>query len=157
MHIAVYIGLVLLTAACTSRPVTSEEKAVGLALISKAHDPEYGLEMARRAQAAFPEASAEVRAAQQLGGEVKIPELVHSVKPKYPFGQRLKGGQGLVFVALVVETDGSVSEVRDLTGVAPVFAQAAIEAVKEFKFRPGTVGGKPVRFVNVLPVVFQLQ
>ncbi|MEQ1734493.1 MAG: energy transducer TonB [Bacteroidia bacterium] len=64
-----------------------------------------------------------------------------------------------VFLTFVVETDGSISNVKLLGGVkgAPDLAQEAMRVVKAMpNWKPGKQNGKPVRVQFNLPVAFSL-
>lgn len=63
--------------------------------------------------------------------------------------------QGRVVLQFVVETDGSVGEVKVVRSVAPEYDREAIRVVKSLpKFTPGRQNGQPVRVWYTLPVGF---
>ncbi|MDP9360801.1 MAG: energy transducer TonB [Acidobacteriota bacterium] len=59
-------------------------------------------------------------------------------------------GESLVTVEVVIDVDGIVRQPRIVQSPAPSVAYAALEAIRQWRFRPGTMDGKPV------PVVFNL-
>jgi TonB family protein len=73
------------------------------------------------------------------------------VAPTYPPMARQLGMQGDVEVEARITEDGSVESVKPLTG-NPVLLNAAVAAMKQWKFTPFTNEGKAVK--AVAPVVF---
>ncbi len=77
---------------------------------------------------------------------------------KYPDIAAENGIQGRVFVAFVVEPDGSVSNVRVVRGVDPALDREAVRVVESSpKWTPGKQRGKPVRVSFTFPIIFVLQ
>jgi protein TonB len=75
----------------------------------------------------------------------------------YPKDAKEKGIQGTVYIQFIVETNGSVSNVRILRGLYPSCDQAAIDVVsKSPKWKPGENNGKPVRIKKTVKIIFQL-
>lgn len=76
----------------------------------------------------------------------------------YPSEEKERGHQGTVVVSLIVERDGSISEVRVEESVCPTLSHEAAEVVRGMPaWEPGTIGGVPVRVRLTLPVTFALQ
>jgi protein TonB len=86
------------------------------------------------------------------------PRPLVKVAPFYPLSARAKGIEGKVELVLVVQTDGSVSDI-EVTDSFPgnVFVQAALRAVRQWRFKPGTKDGQPVATRVRLPLRFQLE
>lgn len=85
------------------------------------------------------------------------PEPIGRLRVSYPEVARLAGATGSARVEAWVEADGRVSRVEVLEhhgGVA--FAQAAKEALRQTRFKPGLRGGVPVACSVVVPVTFTL-
>lgn len=79
-----------------------------------------------------------------------VPELVTQVQPVYPAEAVGRHVHGDVAMDVTLNDDGTVKEVEVIEG-DPVLAVAATDAVKQWKYRPLAVGGKPVnKFVVVL-------
>ena len=77
---------------------------------------------------------------------------------KYPSLAKETGIQGRVFVAFVIETDGSISDVQVLRGIGGGCDQEAIRVVQNMpKWIPGKQRGIPVRVRFNLPIKFTLQ
>jgi periplasmic protein TonB len=85
------------------------------------------------------------------------PQLLDAPSPTYPSSARRRGAEGLVLLRARVGSDGRVLEsVLARTSGSSDLDRAAVEAVRSFRFRPGTRGTEPVEaWVNV-PVRFQL-
>jgi TonB family protein len=80
--------------------------------------------------------------------------LVHRVPPKYPVEARARGAQGTIVLKTVVDGDGKVANLRLVEGNAFLSA-AAIEAVKQWRYRPYVRDGKAQPFQTVVIVDFQ--
>jgi len=82
--------------------------------------------------------------------------LAHSVSPKYPAEARSGGaqGQGTVVLKAVVDQNGKVGGLRLVEG-NPILATAAIEAVKQWRYRPYVRDGKAQPFQTIVIVDFE--
>jgi TonB family protein len=80
--------------------------------------------------------------------------LVHSVPPKYPVEAHSGEAQGTVVLKEVVDENGKVEGVRLVEGNATL-ATAAIQAVKQWRYRPYVRDGKAQPFQTVVIVDFQ--
>ena len=86
----------------------------------------------------------------RVGGAVRAPRKIVDVKPIYPEGARAVQAGGAVILVVIIATDGSVSSARVVRSM-PVFDQAAIDAVTQWKFEPTMLNGVPVEVeMNVL-------
>ena len=80
-------------------------------------------------------------------GEVdELPELTEELHPRYPEELRRAGMSGLVVVQYVVRSDGRVDRqtVRVLASSHQAFARAALEALRDSRFKPARRGRRPV-------------
>ncbi len=76
---------------------------------------------------------------------------------KYPAEAAKKKVQGRVFVQFVVEKDGTITQAEVKRSPNDLLSEEALRVVKLMpKWTPGKVGGKPVRSVFNLPVIFRL-
>jgi periplasmic protein TonB len=62
-----------------------------------------------------------------------------------------------VIVEAIIDKDGKVTNVRVLKGLPMGLDQAAVDAVKNWRFRPATLNGRPVSVYYSLTVNFRLQ
>jgi protein TonB len=63
--------------------------------------------------------------------------------------------EGKVMLLIAVKSNGSVGEVKVQSG-NPALAQAAVEAVKRWKFEPAIYDGRPIAVWLPYPFVFRL-
>lgn len=75
----------------------------------------------------------------------------------YPEIAKRAGVQGRVFVKAFVNEIGDVNKVELIRGIGAGCDEAAMEAVKGTKFKPGKQRGKPVKVQVTVPVLFKLQ
>jgi len=75
----------------------------------------------------------------------RAPEVTARVNPEYPYSARERGIEGYVAVKVLVGKDGAVRQVNILKSKPKgVFDQAVRQAVPNWRFQPGEVGGEPV-------------
>lgn len=76
------------------------------------------------------------------GPDVVPPKVLRPVLAPYPLEAREAGVQGKVLLLLSVDQKGHVTRVRLLRGLGHGLDEAAVEAVRQFTFSPGTVDGR---------------
>lgn len=81
--------------------------------------------------------------------------LVKRVSPEYPLQARLGRIQGAVFLHVIISKTGDVATVGLISG-HPSLAPAAIDAVKQWKYKPYLLDGKPVEVDAQVQVNFAL-
>ncbi|MGB7295851.1 MAG: TonB family protein [Candidatus Aminicenantales bacterium] len=89
-------------------------------------------------------------------GEVLIPRLIKKVDPVYPEAARKAGIQGLVLLEATTDEKGNIAAVRVLKSI-PELDGAAIDALKQWKYDPVIVEGKPKGVVFTVTIQFRLQ
>jgi protein TonB len=62
-----------------------------------------------------------------------------------------------VIVETIIDGNGNVTDVRVLKGLPMGLDASAIDAVKKWKFKPGTLNGQPVPVIFTLTVNFTVQ
>jgi len=92
-----------------------------------------------------------------VGGDVKAPERIFSPQPAYTEIARKARIQGVVIVQAIIDKQGNVTNVKVLKGLPMGLEQAAVDAIKQWKFKPATLNGKPVTVYYNLTVNFKLQ
>jgi protein TonB len=90
-----------------------------------------------------------------VGGRVKEPALLTRVLPQYPPVARQSHTQGDVAVQIVVDKAGNVVDARAISG-PPVLRQAAIDAVRRWKYEPSTLEGQAISVQMLVTLRFQL-
>jgi TonB family protein len=88
-------------------------------------------------------------------GVEEKPVLLKQSPPRYPAAAQQAGIGGKVFLSFVVDTLGTVTDIRVLRG-PEVFRQAAVDALSSFLFRPAQREGRPVAARLSMPVTFTL-
>jgi protein TonB len=81
--------------------------------------------------------------------------LVRKVQPNYPPLARQARIQGNVVLTAEISKDGSIENLRLVSG-HPMLAPAAIEAVKQWKYKPYFLNGEPVEVETQVTVIFSL-
>ena len=89
----------------------------------------------------------------RIGGQVKAPTRVKYVAPIYPEGARAANVSGIVIIEATVGKDGSVTEAHVIRSIAQL-DQAALDAVKQWKYTPTTLNGAPVPVIMTVTVNF---
>jgi protein TonB len=87
--------------------------------------------------------------------EIK-PQVIKRVEPKYPEIARKAGIEGKVFVKVLVDTLGNVATVEILKSTNPIFVEPAVNAAKQWKFKPGYQRDRPVRVWVAIPFIFKI-
>ncbi|MEO6258989.1 MAG: TonB family protein [Thermoanaerobaculia bacterium] len=92
----------------------------------------------------------------RVGGDVKAPTIVNKVEPVYPEVARKARISGIVIVECTINKNGDVTDVHVLKPLPFGLDQAAADAVRRWKFKPGTLNGQPVDVLFNLTVNFKL-
>jgi TonB family protein len=90
----------------------------------------------------------------QVPAEVMQKLLVHRVEPVYPPEARKDNVQGIIALDIVVSEDGSVISMKPLNG-PDVLANAAMDALRWWKFDPYRVNGEPTAVSTTVAVEFK--
>ena len=91
----------------------------------------------------------------EVSPEVAAASLLHRVEPDYPEEARSRQIQGPVVLQVRAAGDGSVQQV-DLVSGQPLLANAAIAAVKQWRFKPHMVQGQPAAMQMKVTLNFKL-
>ena len=91
----------------------------------------------------------------RVGGAVERPTKIVDVAPVYPSLAVRTRTEGPVVLEAIIGEDGSVREVRVLRSIA-LLDEAAIEAVKQWRFSPTRLNGEPVPVLMQVTVNFRL-
>ena len=93
-----------------------------------------------------------VRVSQGVVSGLKIKE----VKPVYPAIAKTARVQGNVVLQAEISKEGAIENLRVISG-PPLLIQSAMEAVKQWRYRPYILNGEPVAVETTVTVVFSLQ
>ena len=99
---------------------------------------------------------------QRPAGPVKISQgvmeasLIHRVQADYPPIARAARISGRVELCAIIAADGTVRHV-EVVGGHPLLVQAAVAAVRQWRYRPTLLNGEPVEVDTFITVKFELQ
>ena len=96
----------------------------------------------------------------EAGGGIVSPVLIESsgVKPVYPEEALRAGLEGLVVLEAIVDERGRVGhDIKVVRSLGRGFDEAAVAAVRQWRFRPATRDGKPIKVRRIFPILFRLQ
>jgi len=96
------------------------------------------------------------KGAYRVGGNISAPALISRSMPGYTPEARRAKRQGTVVLSVVVDPHGDVSEMRVVRGLGYGLNEKAVEAVRAWKFKPGTRDGVPVAVLITIEVAFRL-
>jgi protein TonB len=100
--------------------------------------------------------------AQQEKRPVKVSEgvlqaqLVSRIEPRYPLLALQTRQAGTVVLHAIISRDGRINALEVVSG-SPFFVQAALDAVRRWRYRPTLLNGEPVEVETTITVVFRLQ
>jgi protein TonB len=81
--------------------------------------------------------------------------VIHRVQPTYPPLARTARVQGSVVLAAIIGKDGTVQNLHVMSG-HPLLTQAALDAVKQWRYKPYILNGEPVEVDTQITVNFTL-
>ena len=81
--------------------------------------------------------------------------LIHRVEPVYPSLARQIGRAGRVELRAVIATDGTIQALQVVSG-DPMFFQSAMEAVRQWRYRPTVLNGQPVEIDTFITVIYNV-
>jgi protein TonB len=91
-----------------------------------------------------------------VGGSVRPPSVIYQVDPEFSEEARKAKFSGNVQVYLIVDANGNPSHVRVVRGVGMGLDEKAVEAVRQYKFKPAMQNGRPVAVDLYIDVNFQI-
>ena len=77
------------------------------------------------------------------------PLLVHATAPRYPAAALAEARHGLVSVLFDIEPSGEVSNLRIESATSQDFAEAALQAIKTWRFKPALLNDRPVKMFDM--------
>jgi len=110
---------------------------------------------ARRQSSASNAAAASANAPVRVRGDVMMKYLIHMVPPVYPAIAKVAHVEGTVMLHATIRQDGSVEKLTYVSG--PVLLEgAALDAVRQWRFKPYLLNGEPVEAETSITVMFKL-
>ena len=93
----------------------------------------------------------------RVGGGVTPPAVIYRVEPAYSEEARKARYQGTVVLSAIVRRDGALEVLKVVRGVGLGLDENAIQALRQWKFRPGAKDGIPVDVALYIEVNFSLR
>jgi periplasmic protein TonB len=81
--------------------------------------------------------------------------LIHRVEPAYPTLARQIGRAGRVELRAVIAADGTIQSLQVVSG-DPLFYQSALDAVRQWRYRPTVLNGQPVEIDTFITVIYNI-
>ena len=100
-----------------------------------------------------PKAAAPARIKQ--GGNVTAASIITQTRPVYPALARQARIQGNVVLHAIIDKDGNVAQLEVVSG-HPLLVQAALDAVKQWRYKPTLLNGDPVEVDTTITVTFTM-
>lgn len=91
----------------------------------------------------------------RVGGNVQAASLVNKVTPQYPPIAKTAHVSGTVILHAIIAKDGSIQELQYMSG-PPLLMKSAMDAVREWRYKPTMLNGDPVEVDTTISVVFSL-
>ena len=88
-----------------------------------------------------------------VGGRVQAPHLIRQVQPVYPVLAKEARAQGDVVIDAIIDERGDVTQMKLVSG-SPLLAEAAFNAVGQWKYAPTLLNGTPVAIEMEVTVHF---
>jgi TonB family protein len=90
-----------------------------------------------------------------ISAGVAVGMIQHKVAPEYPYEARGQRVQGTVSMQALIATDGRIKELRIISGPS-VLLKPALDAVRQWRYRPYLLNGDPVEVMTTINVIFSL-
>jgi TonB family protein len=92
----------------------------------------------------------------RVGGNVALANLVSKVTPEYPEIAKNARVSGTVKLHALIGTDGTIVELEYVSG-PPLLMKSAMDAVRQWRYKPTLLNGYPVEVDTTATVVFELE
>lgn len=91
----------------------------------------------------------------RVGGNVQAARIVNRVQPVYPPLARQTRISGTVRLHAIISKDGTIQQLEVISG-HPLLQQAALDAVRQWRYQPTLLNGEPVEVDTTIDVIFSL-
>ena len=92
----------------------------------------------------------------RVGGVVTAANLISQVKPVYPQSASDAGIEGIVHLQALIGTDGTLVGLTPVGSANPDLTNAALDAVKQWRYKPTLLNNEPVQVITTIDVEFKL-
>jgi periplasmic protein TonB len=94
----------------------------------------------------------------EVGGNVQATKIVHLERPVYPPDCKAESVQGTVLLRATIGTDGSILKLERVNQLVDArLVEAAMSAVKQWRYQPTLLNGVPVEVMTDIQLNFALQ
>ena len=93
----------------------------------------------------------------RINGAVEADKLISNPVPKYPESAKARGVQGTVEIDAIISAEGVPEELSVISSPDDELSKAAIEGVRQWRYRPTRLNGKPVAVETTIDVNFSLK
>jgi TonB family protein len=93
----------------------------------------------------------------RVGGQVESAKLIFQSKPVYPTSAQQHGIEGTVILQAVIGTSGDLLSLSPYNNADPTLVDAAMNAVRQWRYQPTLLDGVPVEVATTIKVHFQLE
>ncbi|MGB8523166.1 MAG: TonB family protein [Candidatus Acidiferrales bacterium] len=90
------------------------------------------------------------------GASLQLGQLISRVEPVYPEDAERQRIEGVVKLHVIIDRDGNIQNIDQTTG-PPLLVAAAANAVRQWKYKPTSLGGQPVEAGVDVTATFRLQ
>jgi protein TonB len=91
----------------------------------------------------------------RVGGNVEAASLINKVSPDYPPIAKTAHVSGTVMLHAIIGKDGGIRELQYVSG-PPLLMKSAMDAVKEWRYKPTMLNGEAVEVDTTIDVIFSL-
>ena len=98
----------------------------------------------------------EAKRPMKVSGGVEAAQLVLRIEPRYPPLALQVKKEGTVILHAIINRDGRITAL-DVDSGPPLLVQAALDAVRQWRYRPTLLHGEPVEVETTITVIFRLQ
>jgi len=92
----------------------------------------------------------------EVPSDLQAAKLIYKVVPVYPPLARVAHVSGTVMLMAIIDEEGNVADIKILSGHA-LLKDAAVQAVKQWKYSPTVLNGEPMPVQANVNVIFALQ
>ncbi|HEY1757187.1 MAG TPA: energy transducer TonB [Bryobacteraceae bacterium] len=92
-----------------------------------------------------------------VGGNVQNAKLLKHPSPTYPAIAKAARIQGAVVLQAIIGKDGAVRNLKVTSAASPLLVPSAMDAVKQWVYRPTLLNQEPVEVITEITIVFSLQ
>lgn len=90
------------------------------------------------------------------GASLQIGQLISRVDPTYPEDAQHQRVEGVVKLRAIIARDGSIQDIDQMSG-PPLLVAAGANAVRQWRYKPTSLGGQPVEATETITITFRLQ